>query len=252
MLQGEENRTASVLPLLQHCAIRLSAHGDETLRQLAKHTALCLTGQVEPFVGIFRFLDLPKEIKLRILEHTDLTADRTLDWGPNTTLEFHSSVCKSEVAVDFSTGSTATRLLGWQGFLGPYFCFRRVAAYSPHCFCRTFPASYFLVSHEVQTLATEVFYSKNHFALFYKGRDFSSILSQAEVNSIPLSIFLNRIPRDGIRNLRKISLVFPSFEPTYLHPSQGGWKSWITGIELVSQSAALNKLQLEIYFADTY
>lgn len=97
----EVTRTASVLPLLQHCAIRLSAHRDETLRQLAKHTALCLTGQEEPLVGIFRFLDLPKEIQLRILEHTDLIADRTLEWGPHTTLEFHSSVCKSEVAVDF-------------------------------------------------------------------------------------------------------------------------------------------------------
>lgn len=187
-----------------------------------QNTALCLTGREEPFVGTFRFFDLSKEIQLRILEHTDLIADRTLEWGTHAALEFHSSVCKSEVAVDFSTGGTGTRLLGWQGFPGPYLCCRRVAAYSPHCFCRTFPASYFLVSPEVQNLATEVFYSRNHFAILHRGRDFSSILSQAEIDSIPLSTFPGRIPRDGIRNLTKLSPVFPLFEPTYLHRSQGG------------------------------
>jgi hypothetical protein len=248
----EVTRTASVLPLLQHCAIRLSARRDEKLRQLAKHTALRLTGREEPFVGTFRFFDLPKEIQLRILEHTDLIANRTLEWRPHAAPEFHSSVCKSEVAVDFSTGGTGTELLRWRGFPGPYLCCRKVAAYSPHCFCRTFPASYFLVNHEVRNLATEVFYSRNHFVIFHKGRDFSSVLSQAEVDSIPLSTYLSGIPRDGIGNLTKLSLVFPPFEPTYLHPSQGGWKSWITGIEMLSQSASLNKLRLEIYFADTY
>jgi hypothetical protein len=64
-------------------------------------------------VGTFRFFDLPKEIQLRILEYTDLIATRTLEWEPSVTLEFHSGVCRSEVAVDFSTSGTGTELLAW-------------------------------------------------------------------------------------------------------------------------------------------
>jgi hypothetical protein len=108
------------------------------------------------------------------------------------------------------------------------------------------------VNREFRILSTEVFYSGNHFVIFYKGKDFSSVLSQAEANSISLSTYLSRILIDGIRHLTKLSLVFLPFEPTYLRPSQGGGKSWISGIKMLSEFANLNKLRLEIYFVDTH
>jgi hypothetical protein len=174
-------------------------------------------------VGSFRFFELPKEIQLRILEYTDLIAIRPLEWEPSATLEFYSDVCGSEVAVDFSPGvaGTSTELLGWQYFSGPYLCCRKVSAYSPHCSCKTFPVSYFLVSREFRILSTEVFYSRNHFVVFHKHKDFSPVLSQAETNSISLSTYLSSILIDGIRHLTKLSLVFPPFKLTYLYPSQG-------------------------------
>jgi hypothetical protein len=194
---------------------------------LGKDIAWRLTGREELFVGSFRFFELPKEIQLRILEYTDLIAIRPLEWEPSATLEFYSDVCGSEVAVDFSPGvaGTSTELLGWQCFSGPYLYCRKVSAYSPHCSCKTFPVSYFLVSREFRILSTEVFYSRNHFVVFHKHKDFSPVLSQAEANSISLSTYLSSIPIDRIRHLTKLSLVFPPFEPTYLYPSQGGWKS---------------------------
>ena len=144
----EVARITLLLPLLQHCAIRLLSRRDEAFQHLGKAIALRLTGREEPFVGTFRFFDLPKEIQLRIMEYTDLIATRTLEWEPSATLEFHSGVCESEVAADLFTRGAGTELLAWRGFSGPYLCCRKVSASSPHCLCRIFPVSYFLVNRE--------------------------------------------------------------------------------------------------------
>jgi len=74
------------LPLLKDCAIRFGridcrSYSTETkrqLQQLAANTTLRLTGRLN--VQAFRFLDLPQEIQLKILEFTDLVTPYDIQW----------------------------------------------------------------------------------------------------------------------------------------------------------------------------
>jgi hypothetical protein len=87
------------LPLLKECAIRLgrmdsdrdrNSDGDEdnggnkkagnSLIQLAVRTTLQVTGKLT--LQPFRFLDLPVEIQLKILEFADLVTPYDIEWNP--------------------------------------------------------------------------------------------------------------------------------------------------------------------------
>ncbi|CAH0050905.1 unnamed protein product [Clonostachys solani] len=59
------------LPLLKHCNIRLGREPERELCSLARITSEKLTRKNQN-TGGFRFFDLPREIRLRILRHTNL------------------------------------------------------------------------------------------------------------------------------------------------------------------------------------
>ena len=242
---------SSVLPVLQDCAIRFFTRPVELFKQLARQTALRLTAQKEPTLTPFPFLNLPKELQLRVLEYTSLVASSSLEWSPDSPPALSRSTCTRPTNMIPATDN-GLEFLGWERFPSLFLCSTKVSAFNPYCSCESFPRSYFLINHEFRDLATEIFYSRNRFVIFHKGRDFSNTLSEARSESLPLLTYLTSIPTGAIGHLTKLTLVFPPFEPSYLQPSQGGWACWINGIEILTRNASLEKLELEIYFADTY
>ncbi|KAH9208126.1 hypothetical protein DL95DRAFT_395537, partial [Leptodontidium sp. 2 PMI_412] len=63
-----------LLPTLRDFALRLGRDYHEDLQALAETTVLRLTVRPSNSEPPFRFLDLPKEIQLKILKYTDLVA----------------------------------------------------------------------------------------------------------------------------------------------------------------------------------
>ncbi|KIM94177.1 hypothetical protein OIDMADRAFT_61009 [Oidiodendron maius Zn] len=211
---------SSALPVLQDCAIRFFTRPVELLKQLARQTALRLTAQKEPALNPFPFLNLPKELQLRILEYTNLVASTALEWSPDSPLTFGPSTCTRPTNETSATG-TGLEFLGWELFPSIFLCSTKVSAFNSHCTCERFTRSYFLINREFRNLATEIFYSCNRFVILHKGRDFSNTLSEARSESLPLLTYLTSIPTGAIGHLIRLTLIFPPFEPSYLQSSQG-------------------------------
>lgn len=73
------------LPPLISCHICLSHRSDPKLLQLARNAALQAIGRESPSLPSlpFRYLDLPSELRLKILEYTDLiTPLNEVEWNP--------------------------------------------------------------------------------------------------------------------------------------------------------------------------
>jgi len=128
----------------------------------------------------FRYMDLPTEIQIKILEQTELVAPVRLDWnwvvGFNCDREqdkFHCcKTCQAvRVEIDFKWSTRCPTTL-----------MRR-------CGCWKFPIALFLVNRTMHQLATEVFFSRNHIeimtaSIWYSGNDKCFLLAQLEANAI--------------------------------------------------------------------
>jgi hypothetical protein len=69
------------LPVLKECAIRLGNKHNKDFSFLAKETAMNATQKsIRHCPSIFRFIDLPTEIQIRILEFTDIVTPYDIGW----------------------------------------------------------------------------------------------------------------------------------------------------------------------------
>jgi hypothetical protein len=69
------------LPRLKECSIRLGDKHNKDLFCLAKETAInAIYRSIKLRPSIFRFMDLPSELQLRVLEFTDLVTPWDLAW----------------------------------------------------------------------------------------------------------------------------------------------------------------------------
>ena len=90
---------------------------------------------------------------------------------------------------------------------------RRHAAFSSsiHCSCWVPPRAIFLVSRSVREDALCVFYSRNRFVVLPAGAKTWLAVSSAP-DKLPPSTFLRHVvPKDALRFLRHLEIVFPSF-----------------------------------------
>jgi len=193
------------LPALRDCAVRLGSryiHTDvnhsKPMTALARQTVERVTNRSAQ--RSFRYLDLPKEIQLQILEYTELVSPFDLVWAFNTNVAkhiespyyenrtFHSGISPSNSSSCCQECSPDLQLC---------VCWSGQAAFSTSCTCWKFPLSLFLVNHKMRKDAEFIFYSKNHFLL----------LPNSWNNSEHLEIynFLRCLPTNGRRYLRSIT-----------------------------------------------
>ncbi|KAK4235912.1 hypothetical protein C8A03DRAFT_17384, partial [Achaetomium macrosporum] len=245
-----------LLPLLRSCHIRLCKTPDPRHRQLAEDTGLQSCGIATPYrkptSTKAMFITLPRELRLRILEFTDLvTPNKEVWWsrqhykyvwsdigGPGRCLDDMWSCQFLECCY---RNPTNARLEA--GLSIGCFCRRRHAAFSATCTCWVPPGpDLFLVCHTLYQDAQLVFFSANRFIVY----DLNVFPPWGLQNPSPCpetprllrndypykrlaaSHFLREIiPTHCIPHLRFLELVFPQYlPPTWPrtdHPAMQDW-----------------------------
>lgn len=276
------------LPLLRNCHLRLSRISTATLNDLARFTVLQVCGisdartSMLPQLGYdisppsrtssatasgSRLLALPQELRLRILEFTDLiTPWKEVTW---------SRQCRGFVA----SRSSCYPLDGqgeecpphvhhgcqfnecWDTYPNPPLgCFCRVkhSAFSSGCKCWEPPQNLFLVCRALCIDSQVIFCSKNRFVI----HDFHSIPSfkiPVETQLYPFprlaaSIFLTEVvPEHCLRELRSIEFVFPPYHhDCWPQEGQEALDDWGRTIEWLSKRLTLPALTIRLCTAQPF
>ena len=243
------------LPTLGECNIRISQHVDLAMNQIASQVAKHATGySVTGTEPTFRFLDLPWEIRHRILQYTDLTTPfHEIYWNPhNGYYVVHTMDYQWQIRPEDHHGSLFRDC--WQRLqvrdLG-CFCSRYHSVYTKHCQCWQPPTSLFLVCKSLAREAQDVFFSNNKFIITPIdgcGRAPTTILPRFEASTFMQEI----IPSQCLHLLRFLEIVFPPLDEEYLAPRGSALKDWEHTMEHLQDKLNLPSLTLRVYFADFY
>ncbi|KAK4243825.1 hypothetical protein C7999DRAFT_17870, partial [Corynascus novoguineensis] len=164
-----------LLPLLKDCSVRLCTTPDPRLQQVAQNTVLQACGIATPPYSKpstqTTLTSLPRELRLRILEYTDLTVpSREVTWSR-----------QDQGYLTFASDSTANPDHDYRlQFFGCWinddhnprsvmgcFCRRRHAAFSFICKCWAPPGpSLFLICRTLYQDAQFIFFSGNRFIVY--------------------------------------------------------------------------------------
>lgn len=255
-------------PVLKDCSIRLSKMPHPAIRALAVEEATRARGlqwPPEPTRAPFRLTDLPRELRLHILEYTDLvTPTGEVEWNPKDKfyIRYVERSCPPGYAEDWEEGS-------WAGPSCPpsrhhackfrncwekepqgdgCFCHRYHAGFSSNCRCWLPPKPLFLASRALRQDAESIFFAKNHF-IIASAADCSEPANQSPETLEALNFFKNVLPSTARRYLRSLEIVFPPFHDDYLMPSEPAYRQLLQVIEQMTQ-LTLPTLNLSIVMAD--
>ena len=233
-----------LLPRLKDCRIRLSKTPDAALQQIAWHGVLqahrvALPPYYSPKPSArtqATLLGLPRELRLRIFEYTDLvTPGRQVTWSRQDrgylTIARKSYLEDDDVRLFYHCWTSSYSV---PSFLG-CFCRRRHAAFSLTCKCWAPPTPLFLICHTLCHDAQLTFFSLNRFIIhdykaslpwhlpFFRESESQDPPEPPEGESYPpiyayphprlaASHFLREIiPRHCLPHLRFLELVFPPY-----------------------------------------
>lgn len=219
------------LPQLRHSFIRLSHRVDSKIQAIAREAALRTVHRPHDSYGDpFPYLRLPREIRLHVLNFTDLvTPQREVEW--NDTEKYHlrtlgNTVCK-RCKCHECPGGDHPKTLHWflWGVRGRYartFCSRYCSAFeassgryfspiSQTCLCWRPPSYLFLICRDFLADARETFYKRNRFIIKPSGDLMKPALPSTGRTEI--SHFLgNAVPSTALHALRHVEIVYPFFE----------------------------------------
>lgn len=146
-------------PPLASCRIKLGTAKRidmkmKALRQMSRKAARKATFQEDFRSRPFRYMDLPVDIRLRVLEFTDLIANQeVLVWSVGHRYHLEGWLDFGEKCRQFRFGRP-TENRDW-------FC-QTIGGYTPTCRCWDHPAPLFLVSRAFLAEARRVFYGNHH------------------------------------------------------------------------------------------
>lgn len=243
----------SDLPVLAGCNIRLGREKNPALEHFARQKATYATRKTPTNISCqapFRFLDLPKEIRLRILESTDLiTPNQEVTWNSKEGFYLHYDIlrCGKDDCPPESHKTCWLRNC-YMHLRNGCFCTRYHAAYSSICRCWHPPASLFSVCKAVRYEAQSVFFSRNRFVVKPPGRYDSPA---CESDHADASVFLqNTVPSDMLHYLRSLEFVFPPADSNYLSIESPVYKEWARTIEHVKEHLNQPALMIRVHFSD--
>ncbi|KAK3901234.1 hypothetical protein C8A05DRAFT_35078 [Staphylotrichum tortipilum] len=254
-----------LLPRLKNCHVRLCKVPNASLQQIAWEAVLQARRIAPPSYSSPRLsarpqatlLGLPRELRLRILEYTDLIAPaREVTWSRQDqgylTLarkDYHDDHEARRFYHCWTSSSLSPSLLGC-------FCRRRHAAFSFACDCWAPPSPLFLVCRALYQDAQFAFFSGNRFIVHdYKASRCSALPSLYEFGNedperpegpeVPdptrydypsdrfaVSQFLREVvPAHCLAYLRFLELVFPFYFaetwPGEDHPAMRDWRATV-------------------------
>ncbi len=214
-----------LLPLLQ-CHIRLSSTRDSRLRQVAHDAVLESCGIAAPYLKPDTtkptLLALPRELRVRILEFTDLvTPSQEVWWSRGDAKYVWQELGETdELAQCWYRTTVAESPIGC-------FCRRRHSASSATCTCWIPPKDLFLICRVIYQDAQLVFFSTNRFVVYDWTRepwraprpreaseDGDDDKSEYPFQRLAASKFLRTVvPTHCLAYLRFLELVFPPYHP---------------------------------------
>ncbi|TVY87470.1 hypothetical protein LAWI1_G007869, partial [Lachnellula willkommii] len=247
---------------LAECSIRLNRLHHPLLQELAVEIAAQSKGSKFPPKdnnSPFRFMDLPPECRLRILEHTDLvTPLREVEWNPKDNFYVHYSTlgCPDrEFYPDPDDDSTHSHYACqfrdcWD--IEPLgdgcFCMRYHTAFSSKCRCWTPPTPLFLVCRLLRHEAQTVFFENNHFVISPEAGCILPVDNSPD--HLEALIFFDKvIPSSALRSLKSLEIVFPPFHNDYLQVHEPAYRQWLQVIDRMCQ-LNLPNLSLAVVMAD--
>lgn len=268
----------ALLAPLKDCHVRFCAQQNTKIQKIADNAAQCARGisiQPDPVISKLpevsrngsRLLALPAEIRLRILEYTNLiTPWKEVTWDERSAqysasrircenLEDRGMTCPPDV----HHGCQFSRC--WLTYPEPSigcFCRLRHSASSSKCRCWGSPLAMFLVCRALYEDAQVVFFSGNRFVV----HDFDSSSPWSSPTSLPgggypnqrfaISIFLRDVmPASCLGLLRFVEFVFPPYQyDCWPGPDSPALEGWINCIEWVRHKVNFPALTLRLCMAD--
>ena len=259
----------SLIPRLKDCHVRLCKTPDPGLQLIAQETAFQAHGIPPPYLkppARATLISLPRELRLRILEYTDLIAPtREVIWSRRDQ--------RYSVLASGDYGYRGQFFHCWQtdpvGSSIGCFCRRRHAAFSFRCKCWAPPGpGLFLICRTLLQDAQLVFFSSNRFII----HDYSlappwalplldEITDEDEDPSIPIydypyerlaaSQFLRDvIPAHCLACLRFLELVFPPYlPPSWPQTHTPAMKDWRTTVDWLQDKVNAPGLTLRLVVA---
>jgi len=255
---------------LRECHIRLAKVTDGRLQQLAQDTVFQTCGiPALPWKpsNTTTLASLPREVRIRILEYTDLVTPRKqVIWSRQDrgymifTYEcIDNGTPEDNHAAQFFRCWHGTSLIGGPPTTGCY-CRSHHAAYSLNCRCWAPPRPLFLICRTLYDDAQFVFFSSNRFIIHdfkisppwalplhkERPRDRSDwfeepgqdVLTYPYPNArLAVSHFVREVvPASSLAHLRFLELVFPPYQPASWpdtqHPAMQDWRAtvdWLRG-----------------------
>ena len=243
------------MPLLASCSIRL---GRKTsipgLQGLASTTALRAVGDFSPhYHHPFRLLDLPPEVRLRMLEYTDLvTPLRQVEWHPENgfRVRYFDNLCQDKQGhMKTRCSECRWRACSLERSFG-CFCQRHHAAFSSstRCKCWSPPVDLFLVCKSFLEGSRHIFYSANRFMVTPAASIYGT--NPKKPASLEAStFFLKAVPSTALHFLRWVDLVLQPFDDQHYNASKIVYKEWLEVISLIKGRLRCANLTLRVYMA---
>lgn len=268
------------LPLLKNCHIRLCEYPSATLMRLARDTALQLRGakaaqlllqeqrvsessatpQLSKEHAGSRLLALPQELRLRILEYTDLVLPwKEVMWSRGQRgfqlLTISCLYLDETGPCDPEVHHGCQFVNCWADVPGTpigCFCGIRHAAFSSSCRCWRPPQALFLVCRTLCEDARIIFYTKNRFVV----ADHSILRKPSAIHRespyphsrLAASIFLTDVVPEGVlREIRSLELMFPPYHPgTWPQTGHEALLDWENVLRWASERLNLSALTIRV------
>lgn len=262
---------------LKGCHVRLGRTPHRELKEIARETvlrALGIVGRTEPTLAPnttaidapSKFLRLPREIRFRILEYTDLiTPCREVRWSRErkgylpTLLDCSGRDCPPQLhsGCEFRK---CWRYMGPLGFVEPSFhvgCFCRLrhAAFSFNCQCWSPPTNIFLVCRTLHRDAQAVFFTGNRFVVHdYKSKTpyHTPGMPLYPSDRLAISEFLREvIPANCLELLRSLEITFPPYSQQQW-PQEGcpALCDWAETVRFIKEKMNLEGLTIRLTMFD--
>ena len=240
-------------PLLADCAIRLAQKPDSSIQLLARETAIRATGYLQDrSTSTFHFLDLPPELRQKILEYTDLvTPLREVEWNPQNGyyLRYSTRRCYDGWQCPSGTHHACQFRECWQSSTTGCFCCRYHSAFSSKCHCWSPPTNLLLVCRALREHAQAIFFTSNRFVITPSmgcHRRAKSTPARLEVSAFLSSV----VPLTALYFLRFLEVVIPPFDEYYLLSHEPAYQEWLQTIDHVKEKLNLPLLTVRIYMAE--
>jgi hypothetical protein len=238
----------SQLPTLLDCSIRFNFVPEPDLQTLARSTAIRLMGHSEAsHETAFRFMDLPVELRLQILENTDLvTPLREVEWNP--TDNFYLRYCERQCVCCGCPVQKPHRYC-WQYVKAGCFCHRYHAAYTQHCKCWAPPIALFLVCRSMRFEAQNIFFSQNRFIIMPPG-GYLTELEDCTYTRLPAARFLTEVvPSHALAHIRFLEIQFSPYDVNGVTFDGAMSEDWERTLQALGHSLNYGSLTVRVYCA---